>query len=83
MNSDLGEHLSVEGDARFFQAVHEGGVVHAVCFAASRDSGDPQSSEITFFRFAADVSLLTGFVDGFLSGFEQFALSAPVAFSEL
>ena len=38
----LAEHLAVDLDALDLQAVHEGGVVHAVHLAGGGDAGDPQ-----------------------------------------
>ena len=59
MDSGLGQHLAVHVDAGELQAVHEGGVVHAVCLACRADTGDPQLTEVAFFLLAADGHILT------------------------
>ena len=56
---DLGQNLAVQGDAGFLQTVHKGRIVGAVSLAAGRDTGDPQSAEISLLLLAADESVVT------------------------
>ena len=79
----LGEHLAVQGDVRLLETVDECRVVHSVELAGSGDPCDPESSEVSLLKASADVCILTALPNGFLGGFEELALSAPVALSEL
>ena len=45
------------------QAVHEGGIVHAVGLDSGGDTGDPQLTEVPLLQSAADVSVGQGLHD--------------------
>ena len=60
MDRGFREHLAVHVDAGELQAVHEGGIVHAVHLAACADTGDPELTEVSLLLLAADVSVAAG-----------------------
>ena len=82
MYSGLGEHLAVHVDARELEAVHKGGVVHAVELAAGGDTGDPQLAEVALLLLAAYVGVAAGLHDLLLGHLEVAGLVAPVALRE-
>ena len=82
-DGDLGKHLSVQIDAGELEAVHELRIVDAVELAACGDTGDPETTEIALSQAAADVGILAGLHDGFLSHLKVIASCTPVALSEL
>ena len=82
MDSGLGEHLAVHVDTGELEAVHEGGVVHAVCLGGGADTGDPQLTEVSLLQLAADVSVAAGLHDSLLGHLEVLGLGAPVALSQ-
>lgn len=83
VDSDLGEHLSVESDASLLETVHKCRIVHTIHLAGSGNSCDPELSEITLLESSADISVVAGLHYGFLSHLEMLALCAPVTLSEL
>ena len=81
VNSKLCEHFSVEVDTCFFKSVHESAVVHAVNLSLSRNSGDPELTEISLLELSANESVVTALHYGLLSHLEVLALGAPIALS--
>ena len=82
VDGHFAEDLAVQVDAGLFQAVHEGGIVHAVGLAAGADAGDPQAAEISLFQAAADVAVAAGLHHGLVGHFVVLALGAPVALGQ-
>ena len=74
----LGEHLAIHLDRGELQAVHEGGIVHAVGLAAGADTGDPKLTELALLLLAADVSIAQGLHDRLIGHLEVLGLAAPV-----
>ena len=83
VDSHLRQHLPVDLDAGDLQAVHEGGVVHAVHLAGGGDAGDPQAAEISLLELAAGVSVGQGLHHGLVGHLEVAGFVAPVALREL
>ena len=83
MDGNLGEHLAVEGDAGFLEAIHKLGVVHVIELAAGGDPGDPQAAERSLFLFSADERVAPGLHYRFFRGAEQLASSKEISFCEL
>ena len=82
MDSGLGEHLAVHVDTGELEAVHEGGVVHAVCLGGSADTGDPQLTEVSLLQLAANVCVTAGLHHGLVSHLVVLGLCAPIALSK-
>ena len=82
-DSDLREHLAVKLNVRFLQAIHKAGVIHTVCTAGRRNTGDPQAAEIALSVFTADISIIAGFHNGLFGHLKMFALSTIIALCEL
>lgn len=78
-DSDLREHLAVQGYAGLLQAVHELRIVDAVDLSFSRDTGDPKSSEISLLELSAGECIVTALHNGLFRHLEVLALRAPIA----
>ena len=83
VDSQLSQHLAVDLDTGNLQTVHEGGIVHAVHLAGSRDTGDPQGTEVTLLQLAADISVGQGLHDSLVGNTEVLGLGTPVALGHL
>ena len=70
MDGDLREHLAVDGDVRFLEAVHEDGVGDIVDAASGIDSLDPELTIVPLDEATGDVSVAEGVEDLLLRGFE-------------
>jgi two-component system sensor histidine kinase AlgZ len=82
-NGDLRQHLSVQVHAGLLQTVHKGGVIHTVCLAGSRDTGNPHSTEISLLLLTADVSVLAALHHSLLSSLKQTVLAAVITLCSL
>jgi hypothetical protein len=82
-DSDLRQHLAVQGDIRLLQTVHKGGIVHAVQLSSGIDTSDPQAAEIALALAAANISILTGLHNRLFSGLKQLGLGTEVTLSQL
>ena len=78
VDRSLGEHLAVHVHTGHLQAVHEGGVIHAVGLAAGTDTGDPQLAEVALLLLAADVSIAAGLHQLLIGHLIVTGLVAPV-----
>ena len=61
------------------QAVHEGGVVHAVQLAGGIDPGDPKLTEVALLQLAAGIGVHTGLHDSLVGHLIMLGLGTPVA----
>jgi len=58
----IGEHLAVNFDRRFFQAVHQDAIGDSEFARTGIDAGNPQPAEIAFFRAPIAVGILPAFM---------------------
>ncbi len=70
------QHLAVNRDVGFLKTEHELAVAAIAHSACGVDPFDPQFAEVTFDEPTADISILAGMVDLFLSGLEQQVFAA-------
>ena len=83
VNRNFREHFPIQLHAGFFQAVHKGRIVYAVDAASSRNSGDPQASEISFSLLPAYISIVAGFHDSLFGHLKVSALRSKITFCQL
>lgn len=82
-DSELGKHLSVEIDAGLLETVDELAVINAVLFAGCRDSGDPESTEVSLFHLSAGESVVTALHHLLFRHFKMSVFIAPITLREL
>ena len=83
VDGHLSQHLAVDLHAGQLQAVHKGGVVHAVELAGGGNAGDPQAAEITLLLLTADVSIVAGLHNSLFRHLKALALCAKIALCHL
>ena len=79
IDGQLGEHLPVDLHIGQLQAVHEGGIVHAVGLAGGADTGDPELTEVALLHPAAGIGVGAGLHDGLFGHLEVLGFGSPVA----
>ena len=78
MHCEIGKHFSVDGNVRFFEAVHERAVGHTVGAGCCIDSHDPQFAEISFFTLTIIIGAREGVQIGFPCTAIDILLSSPI-----
>lgn len=72
MNSDLGEHLTIDLDTSLDHAFHETAVGHTFSTDRQIDTGDPKTTKIAFAKLAVLSCQPLGAVDGLGGLTEEF-----------
>src|ERR687896_1559694 len=81
-HGDVREHLAVELDPGQLEAVHEGGVAHAVLARGGVDAGDPEAAEVALAVAAVAVGVGVGLHDRLLRALVGGVRLAAVALGE-
>ena len=68
---------------RHLESVHKGGIVHAVDLCSGRNSGDPQTAEISLLLSASDIGIIARFHNCFFSSFKRLGLCAKITLVKL
>ncbi len=71
VDGDIGEHFTIEFDARALESTHELAVGNLRLAASGVDAHDPQRAEIALLEPAADVTVTQRLFNGFLRGAVQ------------
>jgi len=83
IDSQFSQHLAVNRDACFLQAVNEAAVGKTVLTRTGVDTDNPQLTELTLSRFAVAVSILACLDDRLFGDTEDFAAGVVIAFGPL
>ena len=83
VDGHLAQHLAVQLDAGLLQAVHEGGVVHALGTNSVFDAGDPQVAELALLLLTTNESIVARLHHSLFGQTEMRALGAVVDLSQL
>src|SRR3569833_4746121 len=76
----VGQHLAVQSDRSFLQAIHEHAVSHAMLARCGIDTGDPQSAENAFLVAAVAIRILPRTHDRLLGDTKDFTATPTIAF---
>src|SRR5450755_2848140 len=79
VNGQIREHLAIDVDRRFFQAVHEHAVAHSQLAHGSVDTGNPQRPEFTLFLAPVAVLILPRLHHRFFGDAIDVAATAAIA----
>ena len=82
VNGQLGQHLPVDGDAGFLQAVHQKAVGHALGPGSGVDAGDPQPPEISLLSLSVGIGPGKGMKIGLSGSFIDVLFPSPISFSD-
>ena len=62
IHREVGESFAVERNVLLCQIAHQDRIGHSIFTGARIDTGDPQASEISLFRFSVAVGVLLAFL---------------------
>ena len=83
VDSDVGEHLAVDGDVLLLETIHQHGVAHVVHAGSRIDAGDPQTTEITLAQATAHIGVTKAAGDLLAGSAVLLGLGAETALGKL
>ena len=83
VDGDLGEHLAVDDDARFLEAIHEFGIGDVVETASGVDPLDPKLAVVALDEATGIVGITKRMANLFFRGLEEKMLGTKVTFGSL
>jgi len=80
VDGEIGEHLTIQLDSGFFEAIHEPAVGEAIRSGGRVDSGDPERTEVTLSDTSIAVSVLEGSLHVAAGCSQQLAARSAIPF---